>query len=76
MRWIPVEGAVSIDGLDRRNGSSPATYLIVGNGVSNIIHEFRHGLGILVASHVAHTLVMVGYVSVLGFDSFQGTRKD
>ena len=49
---------------------------MVGNGVSNIIHEFRHGLNILVASHVAYALFMVGYISELGFDSFQGTRRD
>ena len=76
MRRIPAEGTVSIDGLDNRHDSSPATYLVIRNGVSNVIHEFRHGLGLLVASHGAHVLVAVKWTSELGFDSFQGTRMD
>ena len=55
---------------------SPATYLMGVDGVSNVIHEFRHGLGILVDSCAAHALNMVRYVSELGFDLFQGTRRD
>jgi hypothetical protein len=50
--------------------------LAIDDRVSNIIHEFRRDLGILVASRVTCTLDAVRYASGLAFDSFHGTGKD
>ena len=52
-----------------------ATHLAIGNSGSDIIHELRHGLGILAPSHITHTLDMAGHVSELAFDLFQDAVK-
>ena len=54
----------------------PATYLTINNCIPNVIHELRHELGTLVASHITGVLEAIRYVSKLAFDSFQGTRTD
>jgi len=51
-------------------------YLVVNNSDLDLIHEFRHNLGILTAFHVTSALDVARYVPELVFDSFQGTKED
>lgn len=52
-----------------------ATHLTIVDGVSNIIHELSHDLGVPIAPRT-HTLNTVRYFSELAFDAFQGTKED
>ena len=50
--------------------------MAINDSGSNLIHEFRHNLGILIASHVTRILDAIKHILELVFDSFQGTRED
>ena len=58
------------------DGLSPATHLAIGYATLNLIHEFRHNLGVLVASHVTCIPDAIRCVSELVFDPLQGARED
>ena len=51
---------------------SLVTHLAIHDGVSNIIHEFWHGFGVLSASNI---LDATGYVSDLAFDLLRSIGK-
>ena len=73
---MEVQGAAFVSNLDLRHGLSLATHLAINDGGSNIVHELGHDLGILIASHVTHTLNTTGYVLEFVLDSFQGAREE
>ena len=51
------------------------TDLIIGNGVSNIIHEFGHDLNILVVFRACHIFDASQYFPKLALDPIEGARK-
>ena len=60
--WVEVQETVVINDLDRRPDSNLATHLAIDDSRSNLIHEFRHDLGIFVASRVTRILDAIRYV--------------
>jgi hypothetical protein len=74
--WVGVQETVFVRNLDRRPDLKLATHLAISDGGSNLVHELRNDLGILVASLVFRVLDPIGYVSQLVFESFQGAREN
>jgi hypothetical protein len=59
-----------------RKWSGITTDLVIGDGVSNIIHQFGHDLDILFVCCVAHSLDAIRDLSELAFDPIEGSRED
>ena len=55
---------------------NPATHFAIIYAASNIVHEFRHNLGILAASRVTCILDVIRCVSKLVFDPSEGAREN
>ena len=55
--------------------SYSATDLIIGDSVSNIIHEFRHNLNTVVVFRVPRRLNTAQYLSKLVLDPIEGARR-
>jgi len=74
--WIQPQKTVYINNLYRPSGLSLATHSAINDSGLNLIHEFRHDLGILTASRVTRVLDATGYVPELDFNPFQDTTED
>ena len=57
------QGTEFISDLDPGSSLNPATHLAINNSGSNLIHELRYDLGILVFSRVTRILDAIGHVS-------------
>ena len=53
-----------------------ATDLILGDSVSNIVHEFRHNLNIFFVFRVTRSLDATQDPSKVVLDPFEGTEKE
>ena len=49
--------------------------MIINDSVSNIIHEFRHDLNILIVFRVTHSLDTTKYASKLVLDPVEGAKR-
>ena len=72
---MQAQGTESVSHLDLRPSLSLATYLAVGDSDSNLIHEFRHSLSIIVP-RIIPIPDAIRYVFELVVHSFQGTGED
>ena len=74
--WIQVEEAVFIGNSGLWPSSNLTTHLAISNSSSNVVHELRHDICIIIASRVTRVLHATERVLELVFDSFQGTREN
>jgi hypothetical protein len=71
--WMQVQETMLISNPGRWPCLSLVTHLTINNSGSNLVHELRHDLGILITSHIIRILDAIRCVSELVFDSFQDT---